>query len=203
MRIAIMQPYFFPYLGYFELIKTVDIFIFLTDVQYIRKGWVNRNRIRSNNNWQYLTVPVHKASRYSLIYEMKMISGWGQKHCSIIENTYGKMVIENQLYKFFILLDRQENLCKMLCDSLIFTANYLGIGTKFMDSRDFGINKRKQWKLIDICKVVGAKTYVNASGGRDLYQKEDFNKEGIELEFMIKKEYKNNFSILDLIFGKS
>lgn len=200
MKIAIMQPYYYPYIGYFELIKSVDKFVFLNNVQYIRRGWVNRNRIRWNDTWKYLTVPISKCSRETLIYDVEISnSGWLDEHLTSLQYSYKikHEVIDN------LASIQTNNLCELLTKTIKHTANFLGIETEFLDSRNFPSSKRKQHLLIDICKQIGATTYVNASGGVELYDKSDFNKESIDLEFIQPTSHTNKLSILDLILGDS
>lgn len=201
MRIAIMQPYYFPYQAYFDLIKSVDIFVFLTDVQYIRRGWINRNRIRWNETWKYLTVPVVRCSRSTLIKDVA-ISGkqWKDDHLNSLIYSYGEMASNHQIFKHLESQDK-TNLCDLLKETIQHTARFLGINTKFIDSVDIESNSRKQYRLIDTCKELGATTYVNATGGINLYNRNDFEKENIKLEFMPPTQG-NKLSILDVFWGE-
>lgn len=100
MRIAVQQPYFYPYLGYFKLISSVDKFVFFNDVQYIRRGWINRNRINVDN---YLTVPILKTKRSEIINNIKIdySTHWHYKHCRTLETKYGKKCLEHPIYLFY------------------------------------------------------------------------------------------------------
>lgn len=203
MKIAIMQPYYYPYVGYFELIKAVDKFVFLNNVQYIRRGWINRNRIRWTNNWKYLTVPISKCSHTTLIQDVT-ISGnnWKYDHLNSLMCVYTKTcILANHPSFQFMANINTNNLCQMLMDTIINTSKYLGITTEFLDSRDFPSSRNKQHRLIDICKQLNADTYVNATGGVDLYDKTDFEAENIKLEFLEPTKHKNKLSILDLMLG--
>lgn len=193
-----MQPYYYPYIGYFELIKSVDKFVFLNNVQYIRRGWVNRNRIRWNNTWKYLTVPIVKCSRSTLIENIK-ISGdeWKRDHLISIIYSYNN-VINHPIVQHLASLTT-NSLCELLMDTLQHTAQFLGLKTEFLDSRNYPSDRRKQYLLIDICKQLGATTYVNAPGGVSLYDPADFEQEKIKLEFLPPTKHENKFSILDLL----
>jgi hypothetical protein len=198
-----MQPYYYPYVGYFELIKAVDKFVFLNNVQYIRRGWVNRNRIRWNNDWKYLTVPIVKCDRATLIQDVK-ISGneWKRDHLHSLMCSYTKTcILANHPSFQFLASVETDNLCQMLMDTIIHTARYLGIKTEFFDSRDYPTTSTKQYRLIDICKQLKADVYVNAIGGAELYDPQEFEAEGIKLEFMQPTTYRNKLSILDLMLG--
>lgn len=199
MRIAIHQPYYYPYIGYFELINAVDTFVFLTDVQYVRRGWMNRNRIRCNKNWTYLTIPVIKSPQETLISDIIVTNNWHEEHKKSLLNTYGKKIQNHPLYCEFLKLSHLKSLCEINCQSINATARYLKITTPFRDSREFNINLTKEYKLIGICQALNADKYLNASGGRHLYQQESF--QNIDLEFIEPTKVENKLSILDLIFG--
>lgn len=196
-----MQPYYYPYIGYFELINSVDNFVFLNNVQYIRRGWVNRNRIRWNDTWKYITVPIAKCSRDTLIQDIE-ISGeeWLGDHLASLKYSYNN--IEHESFQYLASMNTKK-LCELLMLTTKHTAKLLGIKTKFLDSRDFPSSGKKQHLLIDICKQLGATTYVNASGGIELYDKNDFEKENIKLEFTPPTNHNNKYSILDLMLGDS
>lgn len=193
-----MQPYYYPYVGYFELIKTVDKFVFLNNVQYIRRGWVNRNRIRWNVDWKYLTVPIVKCSQSTLIEDIQ-ISGkdWQTQHLMDLNYSYEE-ACNHSAFQYLASLET-NSLCDLLMQTIKHTSNLLGIKTEFIDSRDFPTERTKQYRLIDICKQIGANIYVNAAGGADLYQKSDFEQEGISLEFIKPTTNENKLSILDLL----
>jgi hypothetical protein len=202
MKIAIMQPYYYPYVGYFDLIKSVDKFVFLNNVQYIRRGWINRNRIRWINGWKYLTIPIVKCPRSTLIQNIK-VSGkdWKQEHLHALTISY-KAVCNHSCFKHLASIET-DNLCELLMETLKNTSRFLGIKTDFADSRDYPSESRKQYRLIDICKQLGATTYVNAPGGASLYDTADFEKENINLEILPLTKHANKLSILDLIFGEN
>lgn len=196
-----MQPYYYPYIGYFELINSVDKFVFLNNVQYIRRGWVNRNRIRWNDTWKYITVPITKCSRDTLIQDIE-ISGeeWLADHLTSLKYSYNN--VDHESFKYLASMNTKR-LCELLMLTTKHTAKLLGINTEFLDSRDFPSSGKKQHLLIDICKQLEATTYVNASGGIELYDKNDFEKENIKLEFIPPTNHNNKYSILDLMLSGS
>jgi hypothetical protein len=199
MKIAIMQPYYYPYIGYFELIKSVDKFVFLNDVQYIRRGWINRNRIRWNNSWKYLTVPIIKCSQSTLIENVKICGkDWRNKHLMNLSYSY-KEAYKHPAFQYLASFNITDNLCNLLMETIKHTSDLLNIKTEFLDSRDFPTERKKQYRIIDICKQIGAKVYINAAGGVNLYQKTDFNLEGISLIFLKPTTRENKLSILDLL----
>ena len=201
MKIAIMQPYYYPYIGYFELINNVDKFVFLNNVQYIRRGWINRNRIKWNETWKYLTVPIAKCSRDTLIQDVKISNeDWLKDHLDSLIYSYNNP--NHKSFKYLASINTQS-LCDLLMLTIKHTAKLLGIKTEFLDSRDFPSNNKKQYLLIDICKHLNANTYINAAGGVDIYDKIDFENEGINLEFMPSTKHDNKLSILDLMLSNS
>jgi hypothetical protein len=203
MKIAVMQPYFFPYIGYFELIKSVDRFYFLDNVQYIKQSWMNRNRIRANNaeGWQWLIVPVENAPVETIISEIK-ISGshWLKKSKKTLLQTYGKKIEDHPLFKVF---DRIEDyLNPLLQNSVCQIARYLGIETPFESCTQFShITSTGQQRVIDLCREVKADVYINSPGGRELYDEKTFADNGIELQFMEPTQHPNRLSILDVTLG--
>jgi hypothetical protein len=198
MKIAIMQPYFFPYIGYFELIKSVDIFVFLNDVQFTKRGWINRNRIRSSHKEnENIVIPVKSHKQKTNISEITTAcSDWNTHIHKKIVCTYG---IKNKIFlNYFLSLSGHEKLKDILCDSTIWTSRYLGLNTIFKHSEN--ISKESGFKkLIEICKYFNCNHYVNACGGIDLYNREDFEKERVFLEFLEPTKFSNKLSIIDLI----
>ena len=182
-----MQPYFFPYPGYFELMSSVDLFVFLTDVQYVKRSWINRNHIcHPNGNSTYITVPVSKHKQKDSIENISISKEWNwlvDKHIKCFKNFYGNN-IDEELIKFYKTLKRHNKLCPMLIDSLRWMSNYLGINLKIDLSSNYPSYLKGEERIIELCKIVGATTYVNLPGGGSLYKKSNFFKEGINLEFM-------------------
>ena len=202
-KIAIMQPYFYPYIGYFEMVKSVDAFVFLTDVQYVRRSWMCRNRIRSHQEeWQYIRVGVKKAPQESLICNMQAEVGWLNDMNKTLLHVYGQHIKSHPLYADLQQYEKETDLCKILCKSVEATSRYLGIKTEFLDSRNYRtIHASNQDGILELVENVGGNIYINASGGTELYQKSDFANRGIELLFMQPCQNQNKLSILDLIFG--
>ncbi len=203
MKIAVMQPYFFPYVGYFEMIQSVEKFYFLDNVQYIKQGWINRNRIRAKNEegWQWLIIPVENAPVETIISDIKINgSHWLKKSKKTLLQTYGKKIEEHEVFKVFD--HTEEYLNPLLQKSICQTARFLGIETAFESTTQFSqITTIGQQRIIDLCCEVKADVYVNASGGRELYDEKAFAERGIKLEFMEPTKHENKLSILDLIFG--
>lgn len=222
MKIGIMQPYFFPYIGYYALINAVDLFVFYTDVQHIRRGWVNRNRILNRGSaagWEYINVPVKKTSRESEIREIEIFNEeeWGDKLKKTLTLRYSRAPYFRQVKNLlFDVIDNgsREKLCQFNTYSLTQVCDYLDIHTKFIDSSTLCYNRElnAQGKLIDITKLLNGDTYVNPIGGTELYSGEEFLKSGVNILFLKMREFTYNqghgefvpnLSIIDVLMWNS
>ncbi len=190
MKVAIMQPYFFPYIGYFQLIKSVDKFIILDDVNFIKGGWINRNIIADKNISQWLTIPLDGASPNKLINEIDIVQNelWKSKMIKTIKQIYGKN--HNNDFDLSIIINLIEqangNLSKYLSKTIRDLCNILNIKTDIINITEFpksnGLNA--QDRIISICNKVGVSVYVNLPGGKALYDKIRFQSDNIELRFI-------------------
>ena len=190
-RIAIMQPYFFPYLGYWQLIGAVDTFVVFDDVNYIKRGWINRNVIRlSSGETSYIRIPVAKASQNRLICEHEL-ADFDEAKATILktlEYNYKKqphyregMSVVNEVFG-----KATSNLADFLSRQIEVVANYFGFDAEIVRSSRLSNDKSlsAQTKIIDIVKLLGGDVYVNAIGGTSLYDAEAFEREGVELKFL-------------------
>lgn len=192
MKIAIMQPYIFPYIGYFQMIKAVDKFVFYDDVNFIKKGWINRNRILVNGDDFLFTVPLTKISQNNLINESKIsketYQDWSTKFIQTLNTNYKKAPFYQETFPLIqkILNSNCQTISELAIKSITEIADYLDVQTNFIIASEKYGNKgmEKQSRLIDICKQEESTHYINALGGQELYQKEDFKKEGIRLDFI-------------------
>lgn len=201
MKIAIMQPYFFPYKGYFDLIASVDKFIFLDDVQYVKRRWINRNIIPAPNKKDdiFITVPIKNASRETKINQIEIFDKkWPEKHMKTFIHVYGKNNINNNFKDFYLSLSQHLNLSNMLCKSIIWICNFLGIKKEFYYSSNFFSLLKGQDRIIELCKTFSCTTYINACGGKKLYDENIFNKNNINLNFMPESN-NEKFSIINNI----
>ncbi len=216
MKVAIMQPYLFPYLGYWQLINAVDIFVIYDDVNYIKGGFINRNYIQINRKPFLFTLSLKKASSNKLINEIE-VGDNKEKLLKTIKLNYKKAPNFHNIYDLIadIILNPEKNLSKYVAYSIFKISEYLDIKTKFMFSSEIPKNKsaKGQEKIIEICKILNATVYINSIGGINLYKKEDFKKEGILLKFLKPGDIKYkqwddnkfipNLSIIDvLMFNK-
>ncbi|MGV8869536.1 MAG: WbqC family protein [Janthinobacterium svalbardensis] len=189
MKIAIMQPYFFPYIGYFQLIAAVDLFVLYDNIQYTKKGWINRNRILLNGNDTVISLPLKKDNDTLDVRERKLATDFkAGKLLAQLNGAYRKAPYFEQtmLLVESTLLYETENLFTFLHNSLVKTCAHLGIVTPIQISSEIDIDHslKGQDKVVAICKSAGAQMYINALGGQSLYSAEDFLREGIELRFI-------------------
>lgn len=186
--IVAMQPYFFPYEGYFQLLASGDEIVFLDDVQFTRKGWINRNRIARDEEL-HIKIPVVANSRSALINEMKISPSFNRGQLmKQLEHTYSKAGNYGQVMSILteIITNDDDNLCNWLRYSLDQINSYLGISARVMYSSEIDPIQitRGSERIINLCKARNATSYVNLSGGRELYQPEDFVSSGISLSFL-------------------
>lgn len=191
MIVAAMQPYFFPYIGYFQLIQAADIFVFLDDVQYIERGWVNRNRVRNNNSWMWLTRAVEKAPRELPITQRRYIDSGpncASDICQRLKTIYRKAPANAECLPIITsLLSSPE--CSVAHFNRLHTeslARTLGIETPCIAASEASPRGplKGQDRIIDLCHRLGATHYINPIGGITLYSKEIFEREGIQLNFI-------------------
>ena len=214
MRMGIMQPYLFPYVGYFQLINAVDKFVLLDDVHFIKKGWINRNSILVNQKKFLFTIPLQKASQNKLINELKIISedNWKRNLLKTITTAYRNAKCFNTVIPLLqkIILSEKEYIADMAYYSLIEITNYLSINTEIVKSSTIYANRdlKAQARLIDICSKETCCCYINAIGGEKLYDRFAFAQSDIQLLFLeprlkYYKQFKTQFipglSIIDLL----
>ena len=191
MRLAIMQPYFFPYIGYFQLMHAVDQFVVYDNVEYTKKGWINRNRILVNGEDAYITLPLKKDSDYLMVKERFLADSWPAdriKMLNRIRESYRKAPEFNVIFPFIeqcILFD-QTNLFDFIFNSLKVLQRILNIDTQLKIASTIPVDHalKAEKKVIAINNAIGADEYINPIGGVALYSKETFGKEGIRLHFI-------------------
>ncbi len=210
-----MQPYFFPYIGYFQLINSVDEFVIYDNVQFTKKGWINRNRILVNHKDDYITLPLKKDSDYLNVNQRFLSDHWSidrKKMLNKIVESYRKAPQFEPAYSLFeqCLMIEETNLFDFIHHSLKEILQYLSISSKITVSSTIEIDHKlkSEEKVLAICKAQNASTYINPSGGIELYSKERFERNGIKLQFQKSNlinylQYKNEFvpwlSILDIL----
>lgn len=203
MKLAIMQPYFFPYIGYFQLIATVDMFIVYDNIKYTKKGWINRNRILQNGKDVMFSLPLRSDSDYLDVCERELAADFNRdKLLNQFKGAYRRAPYFGQTFPLVEKVVQYEdtNLFRFLYHSIVKSCDHLGIATEIKVSSGIPIDHdlKNQDKVLALCEAVGAGTYVNAIGGIDLYSKEAFRDKGIDLKFIQSKSF--NYPQLSNVF---
>ena len=189
-----MQPYIFPYIGYYQLIAAVDEFILYDNIKYTKKGWINRNRILKNGSDVMFTLPLKKGSDYLLVCERKLAADFSRvKMLNQIKGAYQQAPYFAQTFPLIerVINYEDPNLFNFLYHSIMEICKHLGIETRVVVSSSIEIDHslKGQDKVIALCMATGARTYVNAIGGMELYSKEVFRASGIDLKFIKAKPF--------------
>ena len=188
MKIAVMQPYIFPYIGYFQLMNYVDKFILYDDVTFIKRGWINRNKLLLNGNSFMFTVPIVNASQNTLIKDIKVAidTRWKNKFYKTIEFAYKKTPFYNEIMSIICqVIDlRTKYLKDIHLISFELIVKYTGLETIIVDSSSVYNNDdlNGQNRIIDICAKEQATQYVNLYGGKNFYNHDEFNKKKIRIK---------------------
>lgn len=196
VKIAIMQPYFLPYIGYFQLINAVDEFVVYDNIEFTKKGWINRNRILVNGQDTYITLPLKRDSDYLDVCERFLADTWVHESRTMlnrIAGAYRKAPNFSCVYPLVekcILFD-EYNLFRFILNSIILVNEYLQITTPIVVSSTIPVDheKKAQEKVLRLCKARNADEYINPIGGVTLYQKDDFQGAGVNLYFLKSKEF--------------
>ncbi|MCX7661285.1 MAG: WbqC family protein [Candidatus Omnitrophica bacterium] len=219
MIVSVHQPQYLPWIGYFHKILKSDAFVFLDCVQYKTREFQNRNRIRTDKGWIWLTVPViTKGKRQQKISEVLIdnSSPWQRKHILSLETYYRKAEFFERYYPFF--LETYQRSWKRLMELNVHIISYilkeLSINTNIYFESEIGTNSTGTERIIQICKKLNAEVYLSGIGGKDYLNEERFKEEGINLvyqdfkhpiytqQFMRNKDdFVFNLSIVDLLFN--
>lgn len=216
MKLAIMQPYFFPYIGYFQLINAVDKFVFYDDVNFIKNGWINRNRILVNSTPTYITVQLKDASPFKLINQVEFTDN-RQKIGKTIQMAYKKAPHFEMVWSVIsnCLTYETNSVSELAITSIKEICHFLGIKSDFeISSQKYSETRvlKRTARILNICKKNNAKVYFNAIGGSQLYQKDEFKVNGIDLFFLNTQNiiynqpsttFYPNLSIIDVLMNNS
>lgn len=214
---AIMQPYFLPYIGYFQLIAAVNLFILYDNIKYTKKGWINRNRFLCNGRDAMFSLPLKADSDLLDIRERRLASDFNcDRLINQLAGAYRKAPYFEHAFPLIeqILRQKEQNLFQFLYGSIVLVCQHIGITTEIRISSDIPIDHalKNQDKVLALCETVGTNVYVNAIGGIDLYSKEDFRSHRIELKFIrskpfVYRQFGNDFvpwlSIVDVLMFNS
>lgn len=211
MKVAVMQPYLFPYLGYYQLAHCADVFVLYDDVTFIKGGYINRNRVLVNGQPQRVTIPVPGASSNKKINEL-CFSGDIRKALTTIKQAYAKAPYFQDVFPMVegVLThpDRDiPSICRLGIEKVF---GYLGLDTRLMLSSNLEYDRALPAadRLVEICQMLGANDYVNSIGGQALYSKAHFEGRGCNLSFISmdevsysqgQDEFVPNLSIIDAL----
>lgn len=191
MKVGIMQPYFMPYIGYFQLLNLVDKFVVYDDIQYTKNSWINRNRYLVNGKAAYLTLPLKRASDYLDVRERHLSDSYqrdSEKLLRSLSEAYRKAPFFNEIYPLVedCCQYSNNNLFDFILNSIIKIKCQLGIETEILVSSDLQIGRNLKGKdrVIATCHKLGSDNYINSIGGQQLYDKKEFFGHGIKLDFI-------------------
>lgn len=213
--VGIMQPYFLPYIGYFQLMNMVDEFILYDNIQFTKKGWIHRNRMLQNGKDEYFTLPIKKDSDYLDVDQRYLADTFAQEKVKLlnkIKSNYQKAPHLKLVFPYILeIFDFEDtNLFNFVHNSLLVIANYLEIKTPIVVSSTLDIDHelKGQDKVLALTKALGGDHYVNPIGGQLLYNSEEFENRGVKLSFFKTSDFSypqfsNDFipflSILDVM----
>lgn len=219
MKIAISQSNYLPWKGYFDLIQSVDEFVFFDEVQFTRRDWRNRNVIRNLNKKNWITVPVKNKGNYKEIISNIEVynNNWKNSHLDLIKQCYSKSEHFEEIYNFFsgcysnIDTDKLSEINKSI---IIKICNFLNFNTPFVDSKNIDKTKNKisaSERLLEICISRKANIYVSGSAAKNYLDEKLFNKNGVEVNWfdygnskVYKQPFKDfyeNLSIVDCLMN--
>ena len=194
MKVAIMQPYFLPYIGYFQLIAAVDVFVIYDNIKYTKKGWINRNRMLLNGTDAMFSLPLKNDSDSLDVVERELAADFNRnKLLNQFEGAYARAPYFAQTFPLIerIVRHDERNLFRYIHHSIVSVCKHLGPTTEIRVSSDIAVDHelKGQDKVIALCEALGADCYVNPIGGVDLYSKEAFKSRGIDLKFVRSKPF--------------
>ena len=217
MIVAIMQPTYLPWVGYFNLINKSEYFVFLDDVQFDKRSWQQRNKIIINSHQRYLTVPVISKNKYlQKLSEVKIDNSrkWQKVHLNSIKFNYGKHKYFDEIFNYIekIYLQEEEYLINLNIKLIKEITKYLGIKLNYDLSSSYKVQKKGGDKIYEILKKLNAEKYLSPIGSKIYLDKiSEFHKEKIKIEYIDYKcksydqrnqsKFLSNLSILDLIFN--
>jgi hypothetical protein len=214
-KVAVLQSNYIPWKGYFDIINSVDLFIFYDDVQFNKNDWRNRNKIKTQGGLKWITIPCGHQN-FKLIYEVNFVnSDWQIKHWNLIKAHYSKAPYFNHYKKFFenIYLNQNWKNLSKLNQYLIKTISleFLNIKTQFDDSRNYNIQGKGEDRLINLLKKANTTKYISGPSAKAYISNDRFLSEGIHLEWMNYNNYpqysqlyppfEHAVSIIDLLFN--
>ncbi|HHB51423.1 MAG TPA: hypothetical protein ENK75_00020 [Saprospiraceae bacterium] len=215
MKVGIMQPYFFPYIAYYQLIEEVDTYVIADDLNFIKNGYINKNSILLDGKPFKISLQLRGASQNKHINQIEVGEN-GSSLLSTIRNAYKKAPFFADVYPLLekILLNNDKNLGTFLGFSIKEIVDYLDIQTEIVYSSEIDKDNSLKFdaRIIDICHQLGADHYINAIGGQKLYDKKRFLQNGVKLSFLeteyleysqYNNEFLPNLSMIDVMMFNS
>jgi hypothetical protein len=214
--ICIMQSNYAPWKGYFDLMRLTDELVLYDDVQYTRRDWRNRNRLKSPSGVRWLTIPVKVKGRYLQRIDETTISDpdWAARHWSALITWYGKAPFFERyrpVLEEFYAATRDRHLSQVNRRFLEILRDLLGISTPFSWSSDYPARGQKTERLLSICRAAGADRYVSGPAARAYLDEDRFRAEGVEVVWMsydgystypqLYPPFEHGVSVLDLLFS--
>ncbi|MDP2562107.1 WbqC family protein [Psychrobium sp. 1_MG-2023] len=215
MKLAVMQPYLFPYIGYYQLVHAADKFVFYDDVTFIKGGYINRNNILSNGKAQRFTIPVPGMSSNVLINELNF-DGNVRKVLKTIEQSYKKSPYFKEVFPLIetVLNDKNRSVAHVCAKSILLVFEYLGFNKEsyYSSQLEYDRSLSAADKLIAMTELLKVSAYTNSPGGKSLYNKEYFSSKGVELSFIEmdkfiyaqnSEEFIPHLSMIDVLMNNS
>ncbi len=215
-KVAILQSNYIPWKGYFDIIGSVDAFILYDDMQYTKNDWRNRNKIKTQNGLQWLSIPVRQESLHQKINETKITDPkWNINHWRSISQSYAKapfFKVYKERFEALFLEAKSEYISDINRHFIEAINAMLGITTKIYDSREFVLAEGKSERLLALCQELGATTYLSGPAACDYLDEKIFTEVGINVEWMDYSGYReyhqlfppfeHGVSVIDLILNE-
>ncbi len=183
MRIGIMQPYFFPYLGYYQLASHVDQFVFLDDVQMIRRGYIQRNYISLHGTPHRFNLPIKQCSQNKLINQHTFLENH-EDFLRLLHNAYHQAPYFNIVHSLIKKILREHSNVAECCAASIYSVfSYLEIPLSYAFSSSHPSQMKSQDRILELCNIFNADTYFNPIGGKELYDTDEFRQKSVQLFF--------------------
>jgi len=215
LRLVVLQPSYLPWLGYFDQMRRADVFVFYDDVQYDRESWRNRNRIKTREGWQWLTVPVRLGGRFgSAIVDVEIDErrDWRRKHLMTLAQSYARAPYLKRYLEGIerILLARGARLVDLNIELTRYLSDELGLTTRCLRSSELGVAGARSERLVDICRALQATHYLTGDAARSYLDETLFEEAGIRVEYhgyrhpsysQLHGEFLPYMSVVDLLFN--
>lgn len=215
MKIAILQPSYLPWIGYFDQMVRVDQFVLFDDVQFTRRDWRNRNKIRTKDGWAWVTVPVQQKDKFGQLLRETRIDNnvnWRRKHLEAIRHNYAQSPYFDLYFPYFeSIYNKEWNFLVDLCiETILHFKDVLNIPTPVIKSSEMNISEKKWEKILAICKQLNATRYLTGDLAKNYLSAQEFLKNDIALEYHEYEhpEYTQRYpefvpylSIVDLLFN--